>query len=184
MSAPRTKNEKRRIMKYRETPLPPAGDLAANVRWLRDREIIKNLYRRYAYGVDSIDFDLVRSVFHPDCVVEGTLESGGLDEYLVGLEEAMDMWDATLHFVGNQYVEVDGDRGFVESWVVAYHMEAEDSPIDHLVLALRYQDEVVRVGEDWRIIRRKTSKQWHTGPFPRPTIGPPAYPRKSRAHER
>lgn len=179
MFASLQKNEKRRIMKYRETPLPPAGDLAANVRWLRDREIIKNLYRRYAYGVDSIDFALVRSVFHPDCVVDGTLESGGLDEYLKGLEEAMYMWDATMHFVGNQYVEVDGDRGFVESWVLGYHMEADDSPIDDLVLALRYQDEVVRVGDDWKIIHRKTSKQWHRGPFPRPTVGPPAYPRPS-----
>jgi ketosteroid isomerase-like protein len=184
MSAPLQKNEKRRIMKYRETPLPPADDLAANVRWLRDREIVKNLYRRYAYGVDSIDFELVRSVFHPDCVVDGTLESGGLDEYLKGLEEAMYMWDATMHFVGNQYVEIDGDRGFVESWVLGYHMEAEDSPIDHLVLALRYQDEVVRVGDDWKIIHRKTAKQWHTGPFPRPTIGPPAYPRPSHAQKK
>lgn len=181
MATPREKNEKRRIMRFRETAPPPASDTEATVRWLRDRELIKNLYRRYAYGVDSIDFALVRSIFHPDCVVDGTLEGGGLDEYLAGLEDAMDQWDATMHFVGNQYVEIEGDRGFVESWVLGYHMEAEGSPIDHLVLALRYQDEVVRVGDDWKVIHRKTSKQWHTGPFPRPTIGPPAYPRPSHA---
>jgi hypothetical protein len=93
----------------------------------------------------------------------------------------MYQWDATMHFVGNQYVEIAGDRGFVESWVLGYHMEADDSPIDHLVLALRYQDEVVRVGDDWKVIHRKTSRQWHTGPFPRPTIGPPSYPRPSHA---
>ncbi len=46
MTALPERNEKRRIMKYRETPLPSAGDLEASVRWLRDREIIKNLYRR------------------------------------------------------------------------------------------------------------------------------------------
>ena len=65
---------------------PPADDLEATVRWLRDRELIKNLYRRYAYGVDSIDFDLVRTVFHPDCVCVGTAEQGELDEYLYGME--------------------------------------------------------------------------------------------------
>lgn len=177
MSTEPVRNEKRRIMKYRETPLPAASDVEGTVRWLRDREIIKNLYRRYAYGVDSIDFALVRSIFHPDCVIEGTLEGGGVDEYIAGLELAMHQWEATMHFVGNQYVEVEGDRGFVESWVVAYHMEADGSPIDHLVMAVRYQDEVVRVGDDWKVIRRKASKQWHTGPFPRPTIGPPVYPR-------
>jgi hypothetical protein len=119
------RNEKRRIMKFRESAPPPIDDHEATVRWLRDREVIKNLYHRYAYGVDSIDFDLVRTVFHPDCVCVGTAEQGQLDEYLDGMEEALHAWDASMHFVGNQYVEIDGDEGFVESWVVGYHMEAE-----------------------------------------------------------
>src|SRR5512139_914395 len=118
------RNATRRAMRHRASPPPPASDLAANVRWLRDRELVADLYRRYAFGVDSLDFALVRSVFHPDCVVVGTLEQGGLDDYLAGLEEALHQWDATMHFMGNQYVELDGDRGRVETWVVGYHMEA------------------------------------------------------------
>lgn len=177
MSEKDIRNEKRRVMKFRECPAPPIDDHEATVRWLRDREVIKNLYRRYAYGVDSIDFDLVRTVFHPDCVCVGTAESGGLDDYLDGMEEALHAWDASMHFVGNQYVEISGDEGFVESWVVGYHMEAEDSPLEHLVLGLRYQDDLVRVGDGWKIIRRETAMQWHTGTFPRPFIGPAPYPR-------
>jgi hypothetical protein len=178
MSGEDIRNEKRRVMRFRDSPPPPASDTEATVRWLRDRELIKNLYRRYAFGVDSINFDLVRTVFHPDCVCVGTAEQGTLEGYLKGMEDALHEWDATMHFVGNQYVEIDGDKGYVESWVVGYHMEAEDSPIDHLVLGLRYQDDLVRVGEDWKIIRRETARQWHTGPFPRPYIGPAPYPRK------
>ena len=98
------RNEKRRIMRFRECQPPPIDDLEANVRWLRDRELIKNLYRRYAYGVDSIDMDLVRTVFHPDCVCVGTAEQGDLDEYLEGMLDALHAWDASMHFVGNQYV--------------------------------------------------------------------------------
>ena len=180
MSDKDIRNEKRRVMKFRECPAPPADDHVATVRWLRDREVIKNLYRRYAFGVDSIDFDLVRTVFHPDCVCVGTAEQGELDEYLDGMEEALHAWDASMHFVGNQYVEIDGDKGHVESWVVGYHMEADDSPLQHLVLGLRYQDDLVRDGDDWKIIRRVTSKQWHTGTFPRPFIGPAPYPRTGR----
>ncbi len=174
------RNEKRRIMRFRECAPPPADDMEATVRWLRDRELIKNLYRRYAYGVDSINFELVRSLFHPDCEVVGTKEQGGIDDYLQGLEEALPAWDASMHFVGNQYVEVDGDEGFVESWVVGYHMEAPDSPLQHLVLGLRYMDDLVRVGDDWKIIRREAALQWHTGHFPRPAIGPAPYPRAGR----
>ena len=180
MSSKDTRNEKRRVMQLRQSPAPPASDFEATVRWLRDRELIKDLYRRYAFGVDSIDFDLVRSVFHPDCRVIGTAEEGDLDGYLTGIEEALHQWDATMHFVGNQYIEIDGDRGHVESWVVGYHMEAEDSPLQHLVLGLRYQDDLVRSGDDWKIIRRETAKQWHTGTFPRPFVGPPRYPRTGR----
>ena len=165
-------------MSLRETLAPDASDLEANVRWLRDREQLAMLYQRYAYGVDTKDFDTVRSVFHPDCVVSGTLEEGELEPYLEGIEAGLEQWPATMHFMGNQYVQIDGDRGHVETWVVAYHMEADDSPLDHLVLGLRYQDDVVRVGGGWKIIRRNTVKQWHTGPFPRPSLGPPAYPRR------
>jgi hypothetical protein len=150
------------------------------VRWLRDRELIKDLYARYAYGIDSADMDLVRSVFHPDCVVVGTLEGGSLEGYLERIEEGVLKYDATMHFRGNQYVEIDGDSGFVETWVVGYHMEAPGSPIESLVLALRYKDEVVRSDGDWQITRREAVKQWHTGPFPRPLIGDPPYPRRPR----
>ena len=110
-------------------------------------------------------------------VVQGTLEGGSVDDYLDGIREGLAQWESTMHFMGNQYVEIDGDTGFVETWVVGYHMEAADSPLDHLVLGLRYQDDVVRVGDDWKIRHRRTVKQWHTGPFPRPSLGPPVYPR-------
>jgi hypothetical protein len=174
------RNEKRRAMRFRESAPPPASDEAATLRWLRDRELIRNLYQRYAYGIDSINFELVRSVFHPKCHFLGTAEEGDLDGYLDGIEEALPQWEATMHFVGNQYIEIDGDRGHVESWVVGYHMEAPDSPLEHLVLGLRYTDDLARDGDDWKITRRETAKQWHTGTFPRPHVGPPIYPRTGR----
>jgi hypothetical protein len=172
------RNEKRQAMQFRGSASPDAADTAATVRWLRDRELIKDLYARYAYGIDSADMDLVRSVFHPDCVVVGTLEQGSLRDYLEGIEEGVLMYDATMHFKGNQYVEINGDSGFVETWVIGYHMEAPGSPIDSLELALRYKDEVARTDDDWKIIRREATEQWHTGPFPGPFIGEPPYPRR------
>lgn len=185
-TSPPARNPVRTAMAHRASAPPPADDPTALLRWLRDRAVLEDLYSRYAYGVDSVDLDLVRSVFHPDCVVVGTMEEGSLDDYLDGLEAGLLMYAATMHFRGNQYIEIDGDRAFVETWVIGYHMEAPDSPIDHLTLALRYKDDVVRVGDDWKISRREAVRQWHTGPFPRPFLGPPPYPRtthQSRARE-
>ena len=142
------RNAVRIAMEHRASPPPPPDDPAALLGWLRDRTMIEDLYSRYAYGVDSVDMDLVRSVFHPDCVVVGTMEEGSLDDYLEGLEDGLLMYHATMHFKGNQYVEIDGDRAFVETWVLGHHMEAPGSPIDHLLLGLRYKDDVVRVGDE------------------------------------
>ena len=40
-------------MSLRESPAPDVSDVAANMRWLRDREQLRMLYQRYAYGVDT-----------------------------------------------------------------------------------------------------------------------------------
>ncbi len=143
-------------------------DLASQIRWLRDRELIRELPQIYAYGIDTRDFDLVASVFHKDCRVSGTLRTDAIAPYLKLLEPGVRQYPATMHFMGNQYVRVDGDSGHVETYAVAYHIEADDSPIDDLVLGVRYQDDVVRVGEEWKISRRNVIKQWHRGPLPRP----------------
>jgi hypothetical protein len=174
----REKGSLREAMAFRSSPPPPADDLAANVAWLRDRTLIADLYDRYAYGVDSADMELVRSVFHPDCVVTGTMEQGSLDDYLEGIGMGVLMYHATMHFKGNQYIALDGDRAFVETWVVGYHMEAPGSPLEHLKLGLRYRDEVIRCDDNWLISRREAVLQWHTGPFPRPALGEPPYPRR------
>ena len=148
-----------------------ADDLGAQVRWLRDRELIKELPQRYAYGIDTDDWELVASVFHPDCHVQGTLREDRIDAYLEALEPGVKQYHATLHFMGNQYVDVQEDRGRVETYAVAYHIEAEDSPYEDLVMGVRYQDDVIRTADGWQIHRRKVVNQWHRGPLPRPTSG-------------
>jgi len=43
----------------------------------------------------------------------------------------------------------------------------------------RVQYHQVVPNDDWKIIRREAKLQWHTGPFPRPALGPAPYPRQS-----
>ncbi len=142
--------------------------IESTVQWLKDRELIKDLPQRYARGIDRIDFDLVRSNFHPDCVVHGTVVSGPLDPYLDWTEKELAKFEATLHVMGNQYVDlVEGaDEGHVETYAVAYHMQPEESGIDDLVLGLRYCDDVARFGDRWLITARTAVPQWVRGPVP------------------
>ena len=52
-----------KTMSLRETPPPEVSEVEANMRWMRDREQLKMLYQRYAFGVDTRNFEIVRSVF-------------------------------------------------------------------------------------------------------------------------
>jgi len=146
-------------------------DLVTTVRWLRDRELIRELPQTYAHGIDTGDWDQVASVFSADCHVNGTLTALPIEPYLERLEPGVRAYDATLHFMGNQYVRVDGDEGHVETYAVAYHIEAEGSDLSDLVMGVRYQDDVRRDGKGWTICRRNVVKQWHRGPLPRPDEG-------------
>jgi len=147
---------------------------AETLAWVRDRELIRDLPQRYAHGIDTDDWEKVASVFHPECLVEGTLQAAAIQPYLEALEPGVKQYEATLHFMGNQFVELrlegDPDKAHVETYAVAYHLEAEGSPHPDLVMGVRYCDTVLRVSDlsDWRILHRKVIKQWHRGPLPRP----------------
>ncbi|WP_420639162.1 nuclear transport factor 2 family protein [Candidatus Poriferisocius sp.] len=143
-------------------------DIESTVRWLKDRELIKELPLRYARGIDRIDFDLVRSNFHPDCQVFGTVVSGPLDPYLDWTENELRKYESTLHVMGNQYVDLEegADEGHVETYAVAYQMQTEESGLEDLILGLRYCDDVARFDEGWLITARTAVPQWVRGPVP------------------
>jgi len=146
-------------------------ELAATVTWLKDRELIKAVPQRYARNVDKRDWKAVRACFSDDCYVKGTIAENPIDEYLPGLAAGVEAYVATMHFMGNQYIDLEpgADKGFVETYAVAYHLEEPGNGIDDLFMGVRYCDDVRRDGDDWIICRRQVFLQWNRGPLPRPT---------------
>jgi SnoaL-like protein len=146
-------------------------DIESTVRWLRDRELIKALPQRYAHGLDTRDFPESRAVFADDCYVKGSLGENPIGPYFEGLVSGVQQYQATMHFMGNQYVELEegADVGSVETYAVAYHMEAPDTGIADLIMGVRYKDDVRREGDGWLIARRTAIPHWVRGPLPRPT---------------
>ncbi len=147
------------------------SELAATVAWLKDRELIKDLAQRYARNVDKRDWKAVRACFADDCYVKGTIAENPVDEYMKGLAPGVEAYVATMHFMGNQYVDLEpgADTGFVETYAVAYHLEEPGNGIDDLFMGVRYCDDVRRDGDDWIIASRRVFLQWNRGPLPRPT---------------
>jgi 3-phenylpropionate/cinnamic acid dioxygenase small subunit len=144
-------------------------DVTQMVQELWDRDRIKALPVTYARGVDRRDWDLVRSCFTDDCFVEGSRAAAPIEEYLADLRPGVEQFPTTMHFMGNQLVDVAADEGQVETYAVAFHWAAAQAGADdpaNLVVGVRYHDSVVRTGAGWLIARRHVDPDWRSGPYP------------------
>jgi len=145
------------------------ADFETIARELKDRDEIGRLIRTYAHGVDRRDWGLVRSCFSDDAEAQGSRSTGPIEPYLAALRPGVEYYPTTMHFMGNQLIELDGDRASVETYAVAYHWKDEVAGTDHpenLVVGVRYLDTVQRRDEGWRITRRQVAPDWRTGPYP------------------
>jgi hypothetical protein len=151
---------------------PDLAALAATVHWLRDVEEIKMVPQRYARGLDTKDFDSSRALFSDDCFVTGSISQAAIDPYWAQLIPGVEAYMATMHFMGNQFVdhEPGSDVATCETYAVAYHIEAPDSPLADLLMGVRYQDTLERRDGRWLITARTSIPQWVRGPLPRPTL--------------
>jgi len=136
----------------------PSTDEA--LRELLDRAAIHDVMLRYARGVDRRDLDLVAACFLQDASYEGALASGTIAEALVRLRERMTRYDSTMHFIGNQLVELDGDTANSETYAVAYHRLTGDSRGKLFTVGVRYLDELIRDANGWRIRARVVKMEW------------------------
>ena len=85
---------------------------------LLDERAIRNVVLRYCRGVDRLDEDLVRSCYHPDASDEHGSFSGDVEAYIEWSFGLLRDYDATMHFIGNQLVEV---HHFVFPFTVSSH---------------------------------------------------------------
>jgi hypothetical protein len=138
-----------------ENPLDP------RVAALLDKQEIREVVLRYCRGIDRMDQDLVRSCYHPDATDEHGSFFGGVDEYVAFAWKLMPRYDATMHFVGNVLIELEGDAARSEAYCIAHHRSASGVPAHNLATGCRYIDTFER-REDrvWRIAKRVVTTEW------------------------
>src|SRR5262249_53547003 len=115
--------------------------MSAALQELVDRSAIHDVLLRYARGVDRRDLDLVASCFVPGAAYDGALGQGSVETALAALRETLPRYGSTMHFMGNQLIEVNGDTASSETYAVAYHRShTEGEPL--LVVGVRYLDDL------------------------------------------
>jgi len=125
------------------------------------RQEIADVIYRYARGIDRLDFELVRSCYHPDAYDDHGAISGTVDEFISAAKAFLVKWTATQHFMGNMLIEIEGDKARAETYAVAYHRR-EDANGDGKddTLGIRYVDRFEQRNGNWLIAYRVVSTEW------------------------
>jgi SnoaL-like protein len=134
---------------------------------------LHQLVTRYSKGLDSRDYDLVRSVWAPDPHISYDLSTVGVEKDLLTYHSAEDMVrDAqhihaplavTMHQNHNYYFEVDGDRATGRVYVDLFEVRVDDGTSQTVHHLGWYDDEYVRVGGEWKIKQRHFTIRWSEG---------------------
>ncbi|MEX2268308.1 MAG: nuclear transport factor 2 family protein [Acidimicrobiia bacterium] len=133
-----------------------------NLEGLVAQQEIRDVLIRYTRGIDRMDPELVRSTYWPGAYDDHGAFQGTVEGFIDWVQEVLAYFDTTMHFIGNQLVEVDGDTAHAESYCVANHRRrARDGEEGHdLVIGLRYVDRLERRDSEWRIADRKCVFDW------------------------
>jgi len=133
---------------------------------LAEREIERVLLR-YCRGIDRLDEELIRSVYHDGATDDHGVYQGdgkGFAAFIVPLLRAA--YRSTTHAVHNCRIDLDGtddgDGADTETYCVANHERVDDDGQRWLdVFACRYIDRFERREGRWAIVRRIVVHDWN-----------------------
>ncbi|TMM15909.1 MAG: nuclear transport factor 2 family protein [Actinobacteria bacterium] len=131
---------------------------------LADRIEIDDLLTRYATAVDTRDWDLYKSVFTADAVIDYT-SSGGirgkLAEVTEWLSDALSGFSMSQHMVTNRDIRVTGDAATSRSYFYnPMGRTKRDGTLALMFVGGYYRDRLRRTDAGWRIVERIQDTAW------------------------
>ena len=140
-----------------------------NLQQLQDKIEIQELLTRYARGLDTKDWDLWRSVFVPDAVMDYSsagIPVGKRDEIAAMFEQAFVAIPWAQHFITNVEVDLDGDRAKVRAYF--YNPMQLPGKDEQSACGGTYEHDMVRTADGWKSEKVVENNMWFENP---PTAG-------------
>jgi hypothetical protein len=153
-------------------------DLRAQLHDLQDLEAIRDVFARFAMGMDVQDWNLLRSTLSSDVIIDHSHQSWGgpVDDVWIGIDEVMAEMKAGVsrhvvshHIITNQRVTIEGDRARATTYLHSVHLDDPQKPGEHEDHGAWYLTELVRTDGVWRIVRLKHIPLWREN---MPAAGP------------
>ena len=131
---------------------------------------ITNLRYRYALGLDSRDWDMYRSIFCDEVVMDFTSYSGGdgpatmaADAWVAGLRPQFTGLSATQHVMTNPLLEVHGGEAQLRMYMKAEHFLTEGDVQGEFAIGGYYDDKVIHTPQGWKIAAVTLTVWWRRG---------------------
>ena len=140
-----------------------------------DRQALAELAAAYARGCDRRRPEEVAALYTADggfAIVDAgvePMEISGSERMVAGFSR-LSRYEHTFHLLGQQTVELDGDRATGETYCLAHHVEvADDGSRSVMIMHIRYQDRYARTPDGWKFEHRTLMVDWRET---RPLIAP------------
>ena len=146
----------------------PAREMS--VREISDRIAIQDLLIRYTVAIDTKNYELLDTCFTPDAHVDYTTSGGTKGSYpevRKWLEQVLQVFPITMHFISNTTVELDGDRATARTYVINPMVFINPDESRHIfTVGAYYNDKLVCTGDGWRIADRYEEQAYLEGSLP------------------
>ena len=133
-----------------------------------DDTIVRRVYE-YAYGLDTRDFDLYRSIFCDQVTIDfssyrgaGGPQTMAADRWVAQAKPLFLGLDATQHTMTNPIVEREGDSARCRMYMQAAHFLFDD-PEPEFTIGGYYDDALVRDDGRWQISAVTLTVLWRRG---------------------
>jgi hypothetical protein len=126
---------------------------------LQDRQAILDCLMRYSRGVDRLDRELLRSVYHDDAIDDHGMFVGDRDEFadwVVGMHSSTHL--SHQHYLFNHFCDLDGDVAHTETYYMFVGMNREGDPLS--MSGGRYIDRFEKRDGRWAIAARLCVRDW------------------------
>ena len=134
------------------------------VNQLEEKQRIIDLTIAYTWIIDHGPRENLQEVFTEDAVfIIDTRYLNGIDEIRGKIERTLGGLSASQHIVSNHQVSIDGNTATSRCYLHAQHTWNGTEGGDNYVMAGRYIDKLIQVGDEWRIIERKLILDWTEG---------------------
>ncbi len=126
------------------------------------KQDITDVIMRYARGVDRADAEILKSCYHENAIEEhGSTYAGPAHAYIDGAVPRIKKMGVMAHYVCNISTELDGDKAYVETYVLTFaRFDKDGDPWDTLTGG-RIVDRFEKREGVWKIAHRKMAFDWN-----------------------